>query len=55
MFRWQKLRVSFIYSTFATETTFKTYTMFSNQIIDKLAAYRTPFYLYDVELLHRTL
>ena len=29
--------------------------MLSNQIIDKLASYRTPFYLYDVELLHRTL
>ena len=29
--------------------------MLSIQNISKLASYRTPFYLYDVELLHRTL
>ena len=29
--------------------------MLSNQNIEKLASYRTPFYFYDVELLHRTL
>lgn len=29
--------------------------MLSKQIIEKLASYRTPFYLYDVELLRRTL
>lgn len=29
--------------------------MLSKKIVEKLSAYRTPFYLYDVELLHRTL
>ena len=29
--------------------------MLSKKIVEKLRAYRTPFYLYDVELLHRTL